>query len=516
LDEWARLSGDDGWNYDNMLPYFKRLEKVQRDPGAKPDPDRGYDGIIPVLHSNISVVHYYSGMIDAVDQYLNVSVGDQDSNNRRQDAVGSLQVSRVPDGCWYGDDGEELGCAAHLRNGSAYNAFVRNPQRAGDLPNLRVLQGAKVVRLANVTADNEDGDMTVEYVLKSYRYRVRARREILLGAGSWANPKIAMLSGIGDAAHLEEMGIETKINLPGVGRSLKDHGVMWLTAMLNNVQVSELPNSTATEGLGFNPSTFTGVNNPLPALMAGTNTIHLYFKSHETLEYPDMEMMTGYAPAGRTAALMLLRIYQNKGMAGTTGGSLRLRSDDPDEEMDATRNWYTDDASIEPMLDSLKTVLQMVTIGMAASGPRVLEPNAFVVDFNDDEALKQYIRDNVVSEQHLQSSMKMGIPEEDPLAVVDSTLKVVGSNGRLRVADTSIFPTSMRGHPMATAMAVGMRAAELIASDYKSSVESSTEAAGEGTKEVGEDGISDASTRSGKCAFAVAATAATSCAFAAL
>lgn len=60
----------------------------------------------------------------------------------------------------------------------------------------------------------------------------------------------------------------------------------------------------------------------------------------------------------------------------------------------------------------------------------ILEPNGFTADLTDDEALKSYIRANAVSEMHLQSSMKMGIPENDPMAVVDSELKVVGSNGR--------------------------------------------------------------------------------------
>lgn len=394
LDEWAELANNEIWNYDNLLPYFKRLEAVERDPGAEPNPDRGYDGIIPVRHGNVSVVHYYSGMIDAMDKYLDVKVGDQDSNNRNQDAVGALQVSRVKNGCWYDDEGEELGCADYLRNGSAYNAFVRDPQRQNELPNLHILQGAKVVQLKDFTMDNMDGDMTVEYVFKSYRYQVKARHEILLSAGSWANPKIALLSGIGNKEDVEEVGIESKIDLPGVGQKLVDHGVLWVTAMLNNVQTVDL---AANATLDFDPSTFSGVNNPLPALLADANTIHAYFKSNETMEFPDMEFMTGYSPAGPTTALALFRLYQNKGSSGA-GGFLKLRSDDPDEEMDTSRNWYTDDASIEPMLASLKTTLQLINVGLAQSAPFILSPNAFTLDFNDDEALKAYIRTNVVSE----------------------------------------------------------------------------------------------------------------------
>lgn len=113
----------------------------------------------------------------------------------------------------------------------------------------------------------------------------------------------------------------------------------------------------------------------------------------------------------------------------------------------------------------------------------------------------------------------MGNPEEDPMAVVDGTLKVVGSNGRLRIADTSAFPTEIRGHPMATAMAVGMRAAELIVEDHMAKMEDGggVEAAEQDTSEQpGMTADPDSGGSTGECAFAVAATAAaTTCAFAA-
>ena len=65
LSDWAELTGDDSWSYDNMLPYFHRLENVTRDEGAQPNPDRGYEGIIPVRHRNISIIHYHTGLLKA-------------------------------------------------------------------------------------------------------------------------------------------------------------------------------------------------------------------------------------------------------------------------------------------------------------------------------------------------------------------------------------------------------------------------------------------------------------------
>lgn len=181
--------------------------------------------------------------------------------------------------------------------------------------------------------------------------------------------------------------------------------------------------------------------------------------------------------------------------------------------MDTSRNWYADDESIAPMLDALKTVLSMVQTSLnPAIQPMILQPNAFTVDYNDDEALKSYIRSDVVSEMHLQGTMKMGT-DQDPMAVVDNELKLIGSNGRVRVADTSIFPSELRGHPMAASMSVGMKAAEMMANDsgrFSASSDTAEVENGDGTDtEVKED-------TSGGCSLVVATTAAaTTCAFAA-
>merc|ERR1719421_1418319 len=94
----------------------------------------------------------------------------------------------------------------------------------------------------------------------------------------------------------------------------------------------------------------------------------------------------------------------------------------------------------------------------------MLSPSPFTTDFNDDEALKKYIKDEATSEMHLMGTMKMG-RQSDQMAVVDSSLRLRGSK-KIRVADTSIFPTGVRGHPMATAMTVGEKCADLIIKEH--------------------------------------------------
>ena len=244
--------------------------------------DRGYDGYIPIRATNVSIVHVHTGLINAIDQYLNIQLGTQDNNRREQTGINTLQVSRMKDGCWMttesdGENGgeeeeeeEEEVCANEKRLGSAYNVFIRD--RKEELPNLHVVEAAKVVKLTGIE-EGYEGDITVEYVQKGWRYSVKAKHEVLLSAGSWGNPKIAMLSGIGDPEVLSNANIDTVIDLPGVGKNFKDHGVLWLTAMLNNIAPVDTTTTTDTTTTATDATidigALTGVNQPLPALLAG-------------------------------------------------------------------------------------------------------------------------------------------------------------------------------------------------------------------------------------------------------
>jgi len=566
LDEWASVtkSGNDDeedlWSYDAMLPIFERLERVNdtgAEDGAQLLENRFYDGVIPVKHQNVSALYARTGLLSIISDTFGVVPGDQNNNGREQAGMNTLEVTRVEDGCWHDEDGNVLGCAKNMRNGSSYNAFVRDPQRDGKLPNLDILDGAKVVRVEGIFEDDdEEENVVISYVKKGRLHTVEAKQEVLLSAGSWGNPKIAMLSGIGNATELENVGIEAKIDSPAVGR-VKDHGVLWLRAVLNklpdvlatdsgsmdgtanadtdadasevavdasgcedtiesnpvcsfgqicdcetlvnaeestgcggvytnqfgDINVNDLcpsycdacpdegedpPAAVEREGMLTTEemmddfSSFRGVDNPLPALMSDFNSFNFYFKSDDSLEFPDMEFLGGISPTGPSSGFMALRIYQNKGTSGE-GGYMRLRSDDPNEDMDVTRSFYAFDGSIDPMLKSLKKAVAMITNLTDSHGAMMIEPNTFTVDVEDDEALKKYIKENVVSEMHLQASMRMGTAENG--AVVDKHLKIIGSNGRIRVADTSSFPDEIRGHSMATAMAVGIKAADIIAAD---------------------------------------------------
>merc|ERR1711959_324356 len=173
--------------------------------------------------------------MDVITDTFGVEPGDQNNNGRLQAGINTLEVTRIEDGCWHDEDGNVLGCAKNMRTGSSYNAFVRDPKRHGNLPNLDVMDGAKVVKVEGIFDDDDENEnVVISYVKKGHRKTVEAKQEVLLSAGSWGNPKIAMLSGIGNSTELEKVGIETKIDSPAVGR-VKDHGVLWMRAILNNL-----------------------------------------------------------------------------------------------------------------------------------------------------------------------------------------------------------------------------------------------------------------------------------------
>lgn len=262
------------------------------------------------------------------------------------------------------------------------------------------------------------------------------------------------------------------IKVEGVGRDDDDPGApvvvryvrkgrpATVRARLEVLLCAGESNGEATGAAG-DYSSFRGVDNPLPALLADFNSFNFFFKSDDSLEHPDMEFLGGISPTGPNTGMLGVRMYQNVGACGPDGGTMRLRSDDPFEDMDVTRNFFATEESVRPMLLSVKKVIALVRNVTESLGVMLIEPSTFVVDVDDDEALNNYVRQNMISEMHLMSSMRMGTAKNG--AVVDGDLRIIGSNGRIRVADTSVFPNEMRGHPMATAMAVGMKAASMVA-----------------------------------------------------
>ncbi|CAH0380755.1 unnamed protein product [Bemisia tabaci] len=194
FDEWASL-GNYGWSYEEVLPYFKKSEDMD-DPDLAGSPWHGTGGYLrvsrPNWHSPASHAFLEAGRevgYDIVDQSKPVPIGF------------SYVMSTTKDG-------------ARL---SAAKAFLRPIRKR---QNMHVLKEARVTKV--VIDPVTKSTVGVEFIRNRRRVMVRARKEVILAAGTLNSPQILMLSGIGPREHLDELGIDVIEDLP-VGYNLQDH-----------------------------------------------------------------------------------------------------------------------------------------------------------------------------------------------------------------------------------------------------------------------------------------------------
>jgi choline dehydrogenase len=399
FDGWA-ASGARGWSYEELLPYFKRSESTEgRDPAY-----RGTGGPLvlapvatrhPVSEAFHQAVlengHPITDDIDGVDQY----------------GVGWYDVTVV--------DG--------IRQSSA-DAYLR-PHL--DRPNLTLTSGAHVTRLL-LTGDRCEG---VEYEADGHLHRVYGEAEVVLSAGVVGTPWLLMLSGVGQADHLREMGIEPLVDLRGVGDNLHDHlqsGIVFATEV-------EIP-------LGVN--NHTELTALLRTDLATVNPdIQLY-----PIHVPYSLAVTDLPPFGFTIAAALSTPHSR--------GTIRLASADPRRQPLIDPGYLTDRRDLETLAAGLRMARD---IGLASPfrrwRPTEVVPGATL----DDGGWSDFVRRSASTQFHPVGSCRIGA---DDLAVVDPRLRVRGIRN-LRIADASVMPSIPSMNPNATVMAIAERAAAFIA-----------------------------------------------------
>lgn len=218
FDEWASL-GNKGWSYDEVLPYFKKSEKVGIKDLRK-SPYHGSEGFLPVMDSSwrtpLAKLH-----LQAASE---LGIPTRDLNGENQLGISYVQVN--------------------IKNGrrqSAAKSFIR-PIR--NRPNLFVAKGARVTK---IVIDPDTKIATgVQFAKNKKSYYIRASKEVLLSAGTLSSPHLLMLSGVGPRAHLLEHGISVVKDLPRVGENLQDHTTFNTLLFLINDSVSLVDNRIAT------------------------------------------------------------------------------------------------------------------------------------------------------------------------------------------------------------------------------------------------------------------------------
>ena len=401
-DRWESL-GNSGWSYQDVLPYFKKSEHQQRGSDAY----HGVDGELSITDV-ISPAPISQRFIDAA-----VALGydyNPDFNGIKQEGVGPIQLT--------------------VKEGKRHSTAAAFLVPILDRPNLTVQTGALVTRLLfeGIRA------VGVEYLREGMLDQVRVNQEVIVSAGSFDSPKLLMLSGVGDTAKLQAMGIPVVAHLPAVGQNLQDH----ILVPVPYEATQDLHTATTSNGCA---------------------EVGLFLHSQNNQEAaPDLELIFGplmWAPPG----------YANSGL-GFTGlialvhpeniGSVSLRSPDPKDTPVIRLNYLQSQSDVQKLVAGVKLMRQLFqTSAFDEFRGREVAPGA---DVTDDVALEAYIRETCGTVFHPIGTCKMGT---DSMAVVDSQLRVYGVEG-LRVVDASIMPTLNTGHTNAPTIMIGEKAADLI------------------------------------------------------
>ncbi|MFI9757338.1 GMC family oxidoreductase [Streptomyces sp. NPDC051963] len=402
-DAWV-AAGAKGWGFDDLLPAFKRSEHTEgRDPAL-----RGVDG--PLRPG------------PAIERHPIAEAGLEAAGQ-----AGHPMARDISGGLEEGFGWCDLNIVDGRRQSAADAYLTPNLSR----PGLDVVTDALVHRLLL------DGDRCrgVEYSVGAETFVAECAEEVVLTAGTVGTPQLLMLSGIGPADHLEDMGVQVVVDLPGVGMNLHDHpmcGVVYRSAR-------PVPHGTNNHGeVQGLLSTGIGEHGPDVQIMFVDVPLRA-----ESLPGPDME--NGYA-----VMVSLVTPFSR--------GSLRLADTTPGAHPVIDPAYYSDPRDVEIVVAGLGIARE---IGAApALAPWRATEALPGPDVRGEEDLRGYVRSNIRSYSHYAGTCAIGTGER---SVVDPSLHVHGIS-RLRVADASVMPSPISANTNATVYAIAERAAELISS----------------------------------------------------
>lgn len=410
FDVWEAL-GNPGWGYDDVLPYFKKAQNQER--GASEF--HGVGG-----PQNVADARWVPPLSQAFAEAA-VQAGlprNDDFNGARQEGVGFYQLNQK--------DGQRH---------SAAEAYLRP---ALDRPNLTVVNHAWVTRVVF------DGTRAtgVVYEQDGQEQEARATKEVLLSAGTIGSAKLLLLSGVGPAAELEELGIPVVLDLPGVGRNLQEHprvAVTWSSLRpLGLTEAEQVQAEREYEEHRTGPLASNGVG-------AGA-----FVRLAPDSPAPDLQIMATGNPAARQYSIHAVLTHPR------SRGSLRLRTADPADPPLLQPLYLSEDQDLDDLVAGLRIVRRIGEAdALAPYRGRQVGPGD---QGWGDEALRDYVRQNTVTFFHPVGTCRMGADEG---AVVDAELRVRGLQG-LRVIDASVMPALLSGATHAATVMIAERGADLL------------------------------------------------------
>jgi choline dehydrogenase len=429
-DEW-RQRGCTGWDWDSVLPYFKKAENQAR--GA--DEFHGTGG--PLHVSDQAGKGELSQAVLQACQQAGIPA-NPDFNGARQEGCGYYQTT-----------------TNNRRRWSAAKAYLSNKPQ-----NLTIRTGAHATRVVI-----ENGRATgVEYQTPEGRQTSHARGEIIVSGGAYGSPQLLLLSGLGPGQHLQDMGVPVVRDVAAVGANLHDHfntTASWRCTKpitLNDLQNNALRKVAA----GIRYALFRS------GPMAGNGvTAGVFTRSDPRLERPDIQInLMEWSTKERSRDAVIPHEFPGFTLTPVHlrpegRGTVRLSGPDPFAWPAVLFDYLRTEYDIRAAVFGLRLVRRIAE--QPALRPYIASEIFPGVGIESDEALLDYTRRTGVSNQHPTSSCAMGT---GPNTVVDPRLRVHGIAG-LRVADASIMPVVVGGNTNAPTIMIGEKAAAMILEDAR-------------------------------------------------
>ena len=435
-DQWRQL-GNEGWSYDDVLPYFRKAE----------DNERGANEF-----------HGAGGPLRVSNQPYNWEIA--------QALLAACTQAGIPETPDFNGATQE-GCGYYqttTNNKRRWSTAAAYLKPARNRPNLVVKTKAHATRLL---FDNGRA-VGVEFETPRGRERAMAGREVIVSGGAFGSPQLLLLSGLGPAQHLQDMGVAVVKDMPGVGSNLQDHFNTYCTYRISrNLSLNALQYS-------------------LPhRLMAGAQYVLLrsgpmsgnglyvgaLVRSDKRLERPDLQLnISAWSTIERTRDGIVSHPFPGISISPVHlspdgRGTVRLKSNDPLAPPAIQFNFLKSEYDWQALIAGMRYARSIVR--QQALQKLIVEETLPGVHVRTEEDMREDIRSRGVSNLHPVGSCGMG---HGPMAVVDPRLRVHGVPG-LRVVDASVMPSIIAGNTNAPTIMIAEKASDMILEDARTGAE---------------------------------------------
>ncbi|KAF5269112.1 hypothetical protein FQA39_LY08782 [Lamprigera yunnana] len=449
-DNWSS-GGNSGWSYNELLPYFMRLEDNKE---ISTVADAGYHGI-----SGPMTVSRFRDQPELANDIL---LGAKELGYSISKDLNGIVFSGF------------VIAQSTTRNGSRLstaNAFLR-PAR--NRVNLHIMLNSTVTKLIFKTKANEKSITAVEFVYNGKPMRVNVRREVILSAGAINTPKILLQSGIGPRSELDKVGIQQIHNLEGVGQNLHNHVTFYMNYVMQKRKAKNNLNwDTVSEYLNTRkgPLSSTGISQ----VTARINTKY----ADPMGNYPDLQIFFSGDLASCASGVKyrssidlnnkneLQKVTVSPVVLHTKSrGRISLRSQNSLDSPLIYANYLTEPEDVATIIEGIRVVQNLTNSKVLKNkyGFELEKENYGKChkkySYDSDDFWQCAVRHSTGPENHQAGSCKMG-PLHDKNAVVDNTLQMHGLRG-VRVMDASIMPIPLSGNTDATCVLIAERGVEYI------------------------------------------------------